>query len=79
MRWIRTLGLHGLAMMALGLSLVGTATAQGTDKFQDILSKGVVRIGVPVDAPPFGSQSTSSASPRASTSSSPRWWRRRSA
>ena len=42
-------------MMALGLSLVGTAAAQGADKFQDILSKGVVRIGVPVDAPPFGS------------------------
>src|SRR4051794_41470048 len=55
MRWIRTLGLNGLAMMALGLSLVGTAVAQGADKFQDILSKGVVRIGVPVDAPPFGS------------------------
>ncbi|MFL5169008.1 MAG: transporter substrate-binding domain-containing protein [Microvirga sp.] len=55
MRWIRTLGLSGLAMMALGLSLVGTAAAQGADKFQDILSKGVVRIGVPVDAPPFGS------------------------
>ena len=26
------------------------------DKLQDILSKGVVRIGVPLDVPPFGSQ-----------------------
>jgi polar amino acid transport system substrate-binding protein len=54
-KWIRSLGLSGLAAAALGLALSGAATAQGADKFQDILSKGVVRIGVPVDAPPFGS------------------------
>jgi polar amino acid transport system substrate-binding protein len=54
-KWIRNWGVRGLAAMALGLALSATAGAQGTDKFQDIISKGVVRIGVPVDAPPFGS------------------------
>ena len=54
-KWIRSLGLSGLAAAALGLAWSGAAVAQGADKFQDILSKGVVRIGVPVDAPPFGS------------------------
>ncbi len=37
-------------MLAIGL------TQAHADKLQDILSKGVVRIGVPLDAPPFGSQ-----------------------
>src|SRR5215204_5661985 len=54
-KWIRSLGLSGLAAAALGLALSAVASAQGADKFQDIISKGVVRIGVPVDAPPFGS------------------------
>ncbi len=55
-KWIRSFGIGSLAVAALGLALSGTASAQGaTDKFQDIVSKGVVRIGVPVDAPPFGS------------------------
>jgi ABC-type amino acid transport substrate-binding protein len=54
-KWIRSLGLSGFAAAALGLAWSGAAVAQGADKFQDILSKGVVRIGVPVDAPPFGS------------------------
>jgi polar amino acid transport system substrate-binding protein len=55
MKWIRNLKLAGLAALALGLAFGGTAVAQGADKFQDIISKGTVRIGVPVDAPPFGS------------------------
>ena len=41
------------AALALGVMAGGPAQA---DKLQDILSKGVVRIGVPLDAPPFGSQ-----------------------
>jgi len=43
----------GLA--ALAVAAFGAAEARA-DKLQDILSKGVVRIGVPLDAPPFGSQ-----------------------
>ena len=43
----------GLA--ALAIAAFGAAEAKA-DKLQDILSKGVVRIGVPLDAPPFGSQ-----------------------
>jgi polar amino acid transport system substrate-binding protein len=38
------------AMAALG------ATGSKADKLAEIVSKGVVRIGVPLDAPPFGSQ-----------------------
>ena len=43
----------GLA--ALAIAAFGAAEAKA-DKLQDILSKGVVRIGVPLDAPPFGAQ-----------------------
>ena len=46
----------GLA--ALAMAVIGTVEASA-DKLQDILSKGVVRIGVPLDAPPFGSQDAS--------------------
>lgn len=42
-----------LAIVVLSLGFLNTAMA---DKFQDILSKGVIRIGVPLDVPPFGSQ-----------------------
>ena len=35
---------------------VGSGSAAYADKLADIISKGVVRIGVPLDAPPFGSQ-----------------------
>lgn len=42
-----------IAAVALGLS---AATIARADDLADILSKGVVRIGVPVDVPPFGSQ-----------------------
>jgi len=45
--------LRAVAVALLSLGLLGTAWA---DKFQDILSKGVIRIGVPLDVPPFGSQ-----------------------
>ena len=51
---IRSFALGSLVAAALGLVLGGAAKAQAPDKFQDILSKGTVRIGVPVDAPPFG-------------------------
>lgn len=43
----------GLAALAIGL--FGAAQARA-DKLQDIIAKGVVRIGVPLDAPPFGAQ-----------------------
>ncbi len=45
--------LRAISVGLLSLGLLGTAWA---DKFQDILSKGVIRIGVPLDVPPFGSQ-----------------------
>ena len=47
-KWIRN-----LAAALLSLGLVNTAMA---DRLQDILTAGVVRIGVPLDVPPFGSQ-----------------------
>jgi len=34
----------------------GLLNAAWADKFEEIISKGVVRIGVPLDVPPFGSQ-----------------------
>ncbi|HEX2554736.1 MAG TPA: transporter substrate-binding domain-containing protein [Microvirga sp.] len=43
----------GLFTVVLGCFAAADAMA---DKLKDILSKGVVRIGVPLDAPPFGSQ-----------------------
>jgi polar amino acid transport system substrate-binding protein len=46
--WMRS-----LAIVFLSLGFLNTAMA---DKFQDILTKGVIRIGVPLDVPPFGSQ-----------------------
>lgn len=42
------------AAFAAAFSLVASAEAWA-DRFQDIISKGVVRIGVPLDVPPFGS------------------------
>jgi polar amino acid transport system substrate-binding protein len=41
------------AIVAATLLASGAARA---DRFEDILKKGVVRIGVPLDVPPFGSQ-----------------------
>jgi polar amino acid transport system substrate-binding protein len=42
-----------LTAMTIGLSTAAVARA---DDLANIISKGVVRIGVPVDVPPFGSQ-----------------------
>ena len=42
-----------IAVIVLSLGLFNAAWA---DRFEDIISKGVVRIGVPLDVPPFGSQ-----------------------
>lgn len=47
-KWIKT---AAIILFTLGLS-----NAAWADKFEDIISKGVVRIGVPLDVPPFGSQ-----------------------
>lgn len=47
-KWVQT-----IAVIALSLGLLHTARA---DKLEDIISKGVIRIGVPLDVPPFGSQ-----------------------
>jgi len=44
-----------IAIAALALSLSAAAVARADD-LANILSNGVVRIGVPVDVPPFGSQ-----------------------
>jgi len=41
------------AVILFSLGLINAAWA---DRFEEILSKGVVRIGVPLDVPPFGSQ-----------------------
>ena len=42
-----------IAVALLSLGLVSNAMA---DRFQEILTAGVIRIGVPVDVPPFGTQ-----------------------
>ena len=42
-----------MAVALLSLGLVSNAMA---DRFQAILTAGVIRIGVPVDVPPFGTQ-----------------------
>lgn len=44
-----------IALAALAMTVSASAVARA-DKLQDILAKGVVRIGVPLDVPPFGSQ-----------------------
>src|SRR3954465_13503465 len=41
---------------AFALFCLGLVNVTGADRFEEILSKGVVRIGVPLDVPPFGSQ-----------------------
>src|SRR5690242_16856925 len=47
-KWIKSLLLIAFA--------TGLASVAWADRFEEILSKGVVRIGVPLDVPPFGSQ-----------------------
>lgn len=47
----------GLLAVLIVVSLGSQAAfAQASDRLQDILKKGVVRIAVPLDVPPFGSQ-----------------------
>ncbi|MBK7473722.1 MAG: transporter substrate-binding domain-containing protein [Betaproteobacteria bacterium] len=47
-KWIQS-----VAVVLLSVGLFGPALA---DRFEEIIAKGVVRIGVPLDVPPFGSQ-----------------------
>jgi polar amino acid transport system substrate-binding protein len=49
---MKRLALIAVALAALCLGTAGQALA---DRFEDILKNGVVRIGVPLDVPPFGS------------------------
>ena len=49
---MKRLSLIAVALAALCLGTTGQALA---DRFEDILKNGVVRIGVPLDVPPFGS------------------------
>jgi polar amino acid transport system substrate-binding protein len=44
-----------LLAAAAALALVWSGTPAKADKFEDILKNGTVRIGVPLDVPPFGS------------------------
>jgi len=48
-RWI-------IAVAAVAMVFTTGATAALADKLQDILTRGSLRIGVPIDVPPFGSQ-----------------------
>ncbi|MBP8295667.1 MAG: transporter substrate-binding domain-containing protein, partial [Burkholderiales bacterium] len=47
-KWIQS-----IAFVLLSVGLFSPALA---DRFEEIIAKGVVRIGVPLDVPPFGSQ-----------------------
>ena len=47
-KWIQS-----VAVVLLSVGLFSPAIA---DRFEEIIAKGVVRIGVPLDVPPFGSQ-----------------------
>ena len=47
-KWVQS-----IAIVLLSFGLFNAAWA---DKLEEIISKGVVRIGVPLDVPPFGSQ-----------------------
>jgi polar amino acid transport system substrate-binding protein len=46
----------GLLALCAALSVAALTGAARADAFEDILKKGVVRIAVPLDVPPFGSQ-----------------------
>jgi polar amino acid transport system substrate-binding protein len=45
-----------LQSIAIVLFSLGFFNAAWADRFEEIIAKGVVRIGVPLDVPPFGSQ-----------------------
>lgn len=49
--WQRLIRLTALLAFALGTSVPALA-----DRFEEVLSKGVIRIGIPADLPPFGYQ-----------------------
>ena len=46
----------GLLALSAALAVAALGGAARADAFEDILKKGVVRIAVPLDVPPFGSQ-----------------------
>lgn len=48
-----------MKVLAVAGLAIGVAGAAHADKFADVLSKGVIRIGIPADLPPFGFQSAS--------------------
>jgi len=53
----RIIGKIGAALAAI--LLIASPGPAVADRFAEIMSKGTVRIGVPLDAPPFGSQDAS--------------------
>jgi len=46
----------GLLALWVAVSLAAFTGAARADAFEDVLKKGAVRIAVPLDVPPFGSQ-----------------------
>jgi polar amino acid transport system substrate-binding protein len=49
--------LHRLArLFVIGAAVLFSCGSAYADKFADVLSKGVIRIGIPADLPPFGFQ-----------------------
>ena len=46
----------GLLALSAAVSVAAFTGAARADAFEDVLKKGVVRIAVPLDVPPFGSQ-----------------------
>lgn len=43
-------------LIAVFALMAGVTTPVMADKFEDVMSKGVIRIGIPADLPPFGYQ-----------------------
>jgi len=50
---------HVMKAIAIAGIAIGMCGAAHADKFADVLSKGVIRIGIPADLPPFRFQSAS--------------------
>ncbi len=50
-----SVGTLTLVLAVVGAAAVALATPVSADLLQDVLKKGVVRVGVPIDVPPFGS------------------------
>ena len=49
--------LHRLIrLFVIGAAVLFSCGPAYADKFADVLSKGVIRIGIPADLPPFGFQ-----------------------